>query len=182
MIFATAVRRVSVGGKYFNVIHALRIVSRGTMMALQRRRENPLVSGNTQSPEDLEGERCLEALLNAAKGLAVVATDIRGFILFATEGAQRLFGRSSDALVGCDLLALFDDENLRRYLMWQMTNRRTLCSRRSNLISVDHPTRQIEVMLQCVLSPQNRPFGFICVISDLSKNLVKRGPHFMYWP
>jgi PAS domain S-box-containing protein len=155
---------------------------KGTTMTVQSKCRYPVAGSHVKPQKDSEEEAYLGALLNAAKGLAIIATDIRGFILFATEGAERLFGRTLDELIGSDLLALFDDENLRRYLMWQISNQRTLCSRRSNIVSADCPTRHVEVTLQSVLSSQSKPFGFICVVNDLSKTLAKRGPYFMYWP
>jgi PAS domain S-box-containing protein len=140
----------------------------------------PAIQGNFIPAENAKENLYLEALLNSAKGLAIIAVDLEGFVLFASNSVQRLFGRTAAEIVGCDLLALFSDADLQRYLMWQIRKRGILHSRRSCLVSPDRPTRQIEVMMQCVMSAQAEPFGFICLINDLTRSMVKKGPYYLY--
>lgn len=80
------------------------------LVQLKRRRAQAISLAQVMSANLMRSERFLKSVLEAASGIAIIATDPKGIITAFNAGAERMLGYSKEQLIGKETPALFHVE------------------------------------------------------------------------
>jgi diguanylate cyclase (GGDEF)-like protein/PAS domain S-box-containing protein len=115
----------------------------------------------------------MQAILESAKDLAVISTDLHGYILTASMGALAMFKLSQQEILGKDILTLFSDTRFQRELAQHISSRTTGTLERNKIpqCAGGEPS-YLDVTLQGVYDQAKKPIGFLCVVRDGTQNVL----------
>ena len=114
----------------------------------------------------------MQALLESVKDLAILSTDIHGYVITSSAGAKEVFRKRSHEIMGRDLLTLFTNPKFQHELARYMgtPDIPTLEHQR-----ISQPIGGLEcfldVTMQRVYDPGKRPIGFLCIAHDVTENV-----------
>lgn len=114
----------------------------------------------------------LQSILKAATDIAIIVTDLQGYIITASHGAQLVFQLSQEEICGSDILALFMESEFQRDLALHINNCSALPFKRGKLVRIGAPALYLDIMLQCVCGSRSDPIGFLCVVRDATQDVM----------
>ncbi|MBZ5498098.1 MAG: diguanylate cyclase [Acidobacteriia bacterium] len=120
-----------------------------------------------------ESNEYMQAILESAKHLAVLSTDTLGFVMTSSIGSETIFRLSQKQIVGEDILTLFTDSRFRRELSAYIANPTISTLERIKLAQQGaEVVSYLDVSLQRVYDPAKRPVGFLCIVQDVTENVL----------
>jgi diguanylate cyclase (GGDEF)-like protein/PAS domain S-box-containing protein len=120
-----------------------------------------------------ESNQYMQAILESAKDLAVLSTDTLGFVQTSSVGSEPIFQLSQNQIVGKDIITLFTDPRFRRELAAFIVNPEISNLERVRLSQLGaNAASYLDVSLQRVFDPENRPLGFLCIVRDVTENVM----------
>ena len=120
-----------------------------------------------------ESNEYMHAILESAKKLAVLSSDTMGYVRTSSIGAEPIFRLSRSEIVGKDILTLFTDPRFRRELAAYITNIEKSTLERIKLSQQGGDSiLYLNASLQRVFDPEKRPLGFLCIVQDVTENVL----------
>jgi len=114
----------------------------------------------------------MQALLQSVKDLAILSTDIHGYVMTSSAGSQAILLTPHQSVLGKDLLTLFTNTKFQhevaRYM--GMQDLPTLERKRVTQGTAEGE-RYLDVTLQRVYDPGKRPLGFLCIARNVTENV-----------
>jgi len=114
----------------------------------------------------------MQALLQSVKDLAILSTDIHGYVMTSSAGSQAILLTQHPSVLGKDLLTLFTNpkfqQEVARYM--GMQDLPTLERKRVPQETAEGQ-RYLDVTLQRVYDPGKRPLGFLCIARNVTENV-----------
>jgi diguanylate cyclase (GGDEF)-like protein/PAS domain S-box-containing protein len=116
----------------------------------------------------------LQAILESADDWAIFSTDIHGYVLTCSVGAQRLFHLSQQEILGNDVLTLFADPRIRRELIALINSGATAsCLERFHVPQANGElTAYLDVNFQRVYHLEEHHIGFVGVVRDVTEKVL----------
>jgi diguanylate cyclase (GGDEF)-like protein len=117
----------------------------------------------------------MKSLLNAAQEVAILATDVQGYILQASEGAQSIFRITPQELVGKDVLGLFSDTAFQQEVAEHLGSFAATPLKRNRLPQTSQGIESyLHVTIQQTCDSQKRPFGQLFVLTDVTQSVLQQ--------
>jgi len=133
--------------------------------------DNPPLAQN--SAPDQKSNEYLQAILYASTDRAILSTDINGYIINCSAGAEAVFRTHREEIPGKDILSLFSDPIFQRDLAVHIATCDPITLERENLSqSVGKTQCYLNVTLRRVDDAGNHPIGFLCIASDVTETLA----------
>lgn len=115
----------------------------------------------------------LRVILNSATNLAILSTDLQGYVFAGSSGAENVFHMPMQSILGCDILSLFTDENFRRELALYMAEPGDRVFSESKLVQeTENRKSYLDVSFQKMDPIDNNPVGFLCLATDVTANAI----------
>ncbi|MBP1594767.1 MAG: domain S-box/diguanylate cyclase domain protein [Acidobacteria bacterium] len=120
-----------------------------------------------------ESNEYMQAILESAKNLAVLSMNIHGAVMTSSAGSERIFGLSQKEIVGKEVLTLFTDPRFRREMAVYFANPEISTLERVRLAQrEEEQIVYFNVSLQRVCNPEKKPVGFLCIVQNVTENVV----------
>ena len=120
-----------------------------------------------------ESNEYMQAILESAKNLAVLSMNIHGSVMTSSVGLEHIFRLSQKEIVGKDILTLFTDPRFRREMVAYFANPEISTLERIRLAQrEDEEIVYLNVSLQRVCNPDKKPVGFLCIVQNVTENVV----------
>lgn len=115
----------------------------------------------------------LRVILNSATNLAILSTDLQGYVFAGSSGAENVFHMPMQSILGCDILSLFTDENFRRELALYMAAPGDRVFSENKLVQeTENRKSYLDVSFQRMDPIDNNPVGFLCLATDVTANAI----------
>jgi diguanylate cyclase (GGDEF)-like protein/PAS domain S-box-containing protein len=125
------------------------------------------------SVPDQKSNEYLQAILYASTDRAILATDINGYIINCSAGAEAVFRTHQEDIPGKDILSFFSDPAFQRDLAVHIATCDPITLERENLSqNVGKNQCFVNVTFRRVNDASNHPIGFLCVVSDVTEALA----------
>jgi diguanylate cyclase (GGDEF)-like protein/PAS domain S-box-containing protein len=116
----------------------------------------------------------MRAILKAAQDVAILATDVHGYVLMASEGTQSIFRITPHEMVGRDVLPLFSDPAFQQEVAGHLNSfAPSPPLKRSRLAQSSQGIESyLDVTMQEACDSQNRPFGLLFIVTDVTQSVL----------
>jgi diguanylate cyclase (GGDEF)-like protein/PAS domain S-box-containing protein len=115
----------------------------------------------------------LEAILEASRDRLIITSDINGYIIHSSVGAQVVLGAQQADLAGKDVVSLFGNPAFQRDLAIHIAACDPAPLVRERLAQdAAGGIRHLDVTLQRVDDAEGRPIGFLCLASDVTEMMT----------
>lgn len=115
----------------------------------------------------------MQAILESARDLAIVSTDINGYVITSSAGSQRVFNLSQQELQGRDVLSLFANPSFQREMALYISKQNISVLQRNRVIQRNGEKELfLDVIVQRTYDPQQHPIGFLCIARDVTENVL----------
>ncbi len=122
---------------------------------------------NAQQSDDY-----MQAILDSARDEAILSTDINGYVVMCSTGAESIFRLGRKDILGKDILTLFADEQFQTELAVYLASPIGGAFEK-------HMIRQSSAGVECCLDitirsvndAEKRPIGFLCIVRDVMETV-----------
>ena len=122
---------------------------------------------------DQKSNEYLQAILNASGDRAILSTDINGYIINCSVGAQAVFRMPQEEIPGKDILSLFTDPIFQRELAVHIASCGASTLEREKLLQgADKARCYLHVTFRRVDDAHGHPIGFLCIARDMTETLA----------
>jgi diguanylate cyclase (GGDEF)-like protein/PAS domain S-box-containing protein len=120
-----------------------------------------------------QSKEYMQAILQSAKDLAIISTDLNGYVITVSLGCESIFHRPQQQILGRDIVTLFSSERFQQEFAAFLSDSNTCMMERSRLIqTAGKGHAYLDILLQRVYSVDNRPIGFLCVCRDVTDTVL----------
>jgi diguanylate cyclase (GGDEF)-like protein len=122
---------------------------------------------------DQKSNEYLQAILNASRDRAILSTDINGYVINCSAGAQGVLRIPQEEIPGKDILSLFTDPIFQRELAVHIASCGASTLERDRLSqSVGRGHCYLNVTFRRVDDAQGHPIGFLCIACDVTEAIA----------
>ena len=115
----------------------------------------------------------LQVILNSASSLAILSTDLQGYVYAGSSGVEPVFQLPMQSILGRDILTLFTDEKFRRELALYMAEESVEIFSKNKLEQeTEKGTSYLDVSFQRMIPIENNQVGFLCMATDVTANTL----------
>jgi diguanylate cyclase (GGDEF)-like protein/PAS domain S-box-containing protein len=116
----------------------------------------------------------MQAILKAAQDVAILSTDVNGYVLMASEGTQSIFRITPQEMVGRDVLVLFSDPAFRQEVAEHLGSFSSAPPLRRNRLaqSSEGIESYLDVTMREACDSQNYPFGMLFIVTDVTQSVL----------
>ena len=115
----------------------------------------------------------LQVILNSASSLAILSTDLQGYVFAGSSGVESVFQLPVPSILGRDILTLFTDEEFRRELALYMTEQNVEIFSKNKLEQeTEKGISYLDVSFQRMIPIENNQVGFLCMATDVTANTL----------
>jgi diguanylate cyclase (GGDEF)-like protein len=115
----------------------------------------------------------LQVILNSASSLAILSTDLQGYVFAGSSGVESVFQLPVPSILGRDILTLFTDEEFRRELALYMAEEGVEIFSKNKLEQETEKGRSyLDVSFQRMIPIENNQVGFLCMATDVTANTL----------
>jgi diguanylate cyclase (GGDEF)-like protein/PAS domain S-box-containing protein len=115
----------------------------------------------------------MQAILESAKDLAIISTDLHGYVITVSIGCEAIFHLPQQQILGRDLLTLFSSTKFQHEVAAFMAGPNTSMLERSRLTQTGSKRHcYLDVVLQRVYGTGNQPIGFLCIVRDVTETVL----------
>jgi diguanylate cyclase (GGDEF)-like protein len=115
----------------------------------------------------------LRVILNSASNLAILSTDVQGYVFAGSSGIETVFQMPTQSILGCDILTLFTDEEFRRELALYMAGGGADVFSKNKLVQeTDKGKLYLDVSFQRMNPIEDNHLGFLCLATDVTANAL----------
>jgi diguanylate cyclase (GGDEF)-like protein/PAS domain S-box-containing protein len=120
-----------------------------------------------------QSKEYMQAILQSAKDLAIISTDLNGYVITVSLGCESIFHHPQQQILGRDVVTLFSSQRFQQELAAFLSEPNTCMMERSRLIqTAGKGHAYLDIMLQRVYSVDNHPIGFLCVCRDVTDTVL----------
>lgn len=114
----------------------------------------------------------MQAILDSARDLAILSTDINGYVVMCSTGAESIFRLSRNEILGKDILTLFTNEQFQTelavYLGSPAGGGLEKNMLQQTIAGVDCC---LDITFRSVNDGEKRPIGFLCMVRDVMETV-----------
>ena len=115
----------------------------------------------------------LQVILNSASSLAILSTDLQGYVFAGSSGVESVFQLPVPSILGRDILTLFTDEDFRRDLTLYMAEENIEIFSKNKLEQeTEKGVSYLNVSFQRMIPIENNQVGFLCMATDVTANTL----------
>jgi diguanylate cyclase (GGDEF)-like protein len=115
----------------------------------------------------------LQVILNSASNLAILSTDLQGYVYAGSSGVEPVFQLPVQSILGRDILTLFTDEEFRRELALYMAEENVEIFSKAKLEQeTEKGQSYLDVSFQRMIPIENNQVGFLCMATDVTANTL----------
>jgi diguanylate cyclase (GGDEF)-like protein len=115
----------------------------------------------------------LQVILNSASSLAILSTDLQGYVFAGSSGVESVFQLPVPSILGRDILTLFTDEEFRRELALYMAEENVEIFSKNKLEQETEKGKSyLNVSFQKMIPIENNQVGFLCMATDVTANTL----------
>ena len=115
----------------------------------------------------------LQVILNSASNLAILSTDLQGYVYAGSSGVEPVFQLPVQSILGRDILTLFTDEEFRRELAVYMAQENVEIFSKAKLEQETEKGKSyLDVSFQRMIPIENNQVGFLCMATDVTANAL----------
>ncbi len=115
----------------------------------------------------------MQAILQSAKDAAIISTDLHGYVITVSIGAQQIFHMPRQQIVGKDILTLFSNSRFQEELSAFVSDPVSSLLERSRLYHTTNAGQAyLDVAIQRVYNSDNDPVGFLCLVRDITETVL----------
>ncbi len=119
-----------------------------------------------------ESDDYMQAMLDSARDLAILSTDINGYIVMCSTGAESVFRLSRKEILGKDVLTLFTNQQFQTELAVYLGGHAGGVFEKNRLQqTIAGGECSLDIILRCVSDGQKRPIGFLCMVRDVMETV-----------
>jgi len=115
----------------------------------------------------------MQAILKSAKDLAILSTDIHGYVITSSAGSDAIFKIPQQEILGRDILTLFSDRSFQHELALYINTTHLPALERSRLWqAMGDSSSFLDVNVERVHDAEDRPIGFLCIVRDMTEHVA----------
>ena len=115
----------------------------------------------------------LQVILSSASNLAILSTDLQGYVYAGSSGVETVFQLPVPSILGRDILTLFTDEEFRQELALYMAEENVEIFSKNKLEQVTEKGKSyLDVSFQRMIPIENNQVGFLCMATDVTANTL----------
>jgi diguanylate cyclase (GGDEF)-like protein/PAS domain S-box-containing protein len=120
----------------------------------------------------VQSREYLQTILDSAHDVAILSTDLHGYVVTSSAGSELVFRLSKQEILGRDLLTLFSSPPLQREIAVYIGSPGTSPLDRARVSQRDGEIESyLDVTVQRVSDAEGRALGFLCIARDVTENV-----------
>ncbi len=115
----------------------------------------------------------MRAILDSARDIAILSTDINGYLITSSAGSRTIFRLSQREILGKDILTLFANSRFQTEVAAFLANPAQETLERDRLLIVrEKKESYLDVTLQRVFDNEGRAIGYLCIARDATEPVL----------